>query len=188
MNTIGPYTMVQMIGTGASSTVWKATQNRSNFTVAIKVIPKENLSSPSKITRFTREIELLKRAEHPLIVDFYQHIEDEENHYVVMEYIPNGSLADYIQSNGPLTEQMTKRIFVQIFMVLSYLHQTVHIVHRDLKAENILLDKNMNIRIIDFGLSKSFEKDTAIFNTLCGSTCMYFYSKNAKTVQKYVKP
>ena len=174
MQKIGPYTITELIGRGGSSSLWKGFHTVSKLTVAIKIISKDNLQSESKITRFMREISLLKKTEHPLIVDFYQHIEDDSNHYLILEYLPNGSLANYIQENGPLSEQTTLKYFMQIYSVLKYLHKTVHIVHRDLKAENILLDSNYNIRIIDFGLSKQFEDDSSVFRTLCGSTCMYF--------------
>ena len=174
MQKIGPYTVTELIGEGGTSSVWKGFHTVSNLAVAIKIISKEYLKSETKVTRFTREIELLKSMEHPLIVDFYQHIEDEKNHYLIMEYLPNGSLDKYIKDNGPLSEQTTMKYFVQLFSVLSYLHKTVHIMHRDLKAENILLDSNYNIRIIDFGLSKQFEDESSVFRTLCGTSCMYF--------------
>lgn len=171
---VGPYTLLEEVGSGSTCTVWKAKHTVTQLIVAIKIIPKTKLSTPNKITRFIREIELLKKAEHPLIVEFYQHIEDEENHYLVMEYISNGSLASHIHETGPLSEQLSKKIFVQLFSVLEYLHKKLHIIHRDLKAENILLDEHLNIRVIDFGLSKEFSEDHEQFNSICGSKCTYF--------------
>jgi serine/threonine protein kinase len=170
---VGPYTLFEEIGEGSTSSVRRAIHTKSHIAVAIKIISKRTISTPNKHTRFIREIELLKKTEHPLIIEFYQHFEDEENHYLVMEYMPNGNLASFINENGALSLQLTKRMFTQIFSVLEYLHKKLRVAHRDLKAENILLDENFNIRVIDFGLSKGFSGENDQFNTKCGSKCMY---------------
>jgi serine/threonine protein kinase len=70
-----------------------------------------------------------------------------------MEFCENGELFDYIKSNGPLNEEMTARIFLQLYSAVKYLHFK-RIAHRDIKSENVLLDSHMNPKLIDFGLSK----------------------------------
>lgn len=171
---LGNYQFLEHIGRGGMALVWKGIHIPSKLIVAIKIIPKSHLETSKKEMRFRREVELMKQMDHPLIVQLYQTLEDENNHYLIMEYLPNGNLDDYIKSRGPLPESMIGRLFSQIYSVLFYLHKTVKVSHRDLKAENILFDQNYNIRVIDFGLSTTFVDENTEFFTRCGSQCMYF--------------
>jgi serine/threonine protein kinase len=86
-----------------------------------------------------------------------------------MEYVPNGTLHDFISKKKNIGENETKRLFLQLIAVLGYLHNDKHVIHRDLKSKNILLDKNFNIRVIDFGFSKQFKSENDLFRTICGS-------------------
>ncbi|OHS98337.1 CAMK family protein kinase [Tritrichomonas foetus] len=96
-------------------------------------------------------------------------MEDEKYFFIVMEYLENGTLLEYVNKNGPLSEDSASRVFSQLISVLDYLHNTMNIIHRDIKAENIMFDKNMNIRIIDFGFSKILSSNMQIVTTSCGS-------------------
>jgi serine/threonine protein kinase len=86
-----------------------------------------------------------------------------------MEYLPNGTLHEFIKKYQKFEEDHAKRLFLQLIAVLDYLHHKKHIVHRDLKSENIMLDKNYNIRVVDFGFSRTFQSDDSLFYTKCGS-------------------
>jgi len=170
---VGNYRLESKIGRGSSSIVWKGIADKSSIPVAIKIIPKIWLDSELKLNKFRRELYLLQQMDHPFIVQFYQMIEDDKFYYLVLEYVQNGSLRDYVENKGPLPEGLARRIYVQMYVALKYLHQEKLIVHRDIKAENILLDSGNNIRIIDFGLGNQFSVDQPELNTLCGSMCMF---------------
>jgi serine/threonine protein kinase len=86
-----------------------------------------------------------------------------------MEYLPNGTLYDMIHKNTKIGKDNAKHIFLQLIYVINYLHHEKHIVHRDLKSQNIMLDENYNIRVIDFGLSRIFETENSLLYTRCGS-------------------
>ncbi|KAH0789905.1 CAMK family protein kinase [Histomonas meleagridis] len=164
---IGPYIFLNLIGQGAYGYVYHAIHTTSQIDVSIKVVHK-NFNKDHR-TRFTREACLLRKMNHPLISKFYQLLEDSNNYYIVLEYLPNGNLKTYMKNlNGnPLDENSARRYFIQIISALEYLHQEMHIIHRDLKAENIVLDRNNNIRLIDFGLSCEFSNNN--FKHACGS-------------------
>lgn len=167
--TIGNYKLTQFIGSGSFATVWLGEHKITNQKVAVKVICKSNLNSGQNLSRFKREIDLLKQIDHPFIVQLFDVIEDDEAFYLIMEYVEKGSLFSRINSEGRLNEDVARRYFCQILSALNYLHNEKFIVHRDLKPENILIDKYDNIRIIDFGLSNQFSCADPNLNTSCGS-------------------
>lgn len=166
---IGEFMVLNKIGSGAFSTVYRGMHNATKMDVAIKVIDKRNFTDEKTITRFQREVSLLKQMNHPMINELFAVYEDENYHYLVMEYSPNGDLLTFINKNGKLIEPIARRYFVQLFSVIEYLHKEKKVAHRDLKAENILLDRFFNLRLIDFGLSNVFTDDNNVFDTKCGS-------------------
>ena len=166
---IGPFIITEEIGSGTFASVWKARHRIIESFVAIKVILKSKISSQSKLLRFTREVNFMKQMDHPLIAQLFAIYEDDYYHYLVMEYVENGNLLSYVNKNGKLIDLVARRYFLQIISVLEYLHFEKRVAHRDLKAENIMLDKYFNIRIIDFGLSNSFTEENPNLKTACGS-------------------
>jgi serine/threonine protein kinase len=165
---IGDYEFQEEIGAGSFASIYKAIHLPSQLTVAIKTIYKEMLSTKTTKTIFGNQIEILKSLHHPFIADFFDSFESRNNYYIVMEYLPNGNLFDYIVKQKKLKENDAKRIFLRLIFVLDYLHNEKHIVHRDLKPQNIMFDKNYNIRIIDFDFCINIQSDTAIQGR-CGS-------------------
>jgi serine/threonine protein kinase len=107
--------------------------------------------------------------EHPFIAEFFQVREDPAHFFLIMEYVEHGNLLDYVNDNGPLTEDQARRYFSQLISVLDYLHNEKRVAHRDLKCENVLLDRYNNIRVIDFGLSNMFSEAAPNLQTACGS-------------------
>ena len=166
---IGSYTMEQQIGSGAFASVWLAHHNRTNLKAAIKIISKKSIETQDARTRFNREVALLKQMKHPFIAEFFEEIENETHHFLVMEYAENGNMLDFINSKGKLTEQQSRNYFSELISVLEYLHSEKLVAHRDLKAENVLLDRYNNIRVIDFGLSNQFSITQPQLKTACGS-------------------
>ncbi|CAG5129271.1 unnamed protein product, partial [Candidula unifasciata] len=134
--------------------------------VAIKIIDKTQLDEVN-LKKVYREVQIMKLINHNHIVKLYQVMETKNMLYLVSEYAPNGEIFDYIAQHGRMSEQDARRKFWQILSAVEYCHNR-HIVHRDLKAENLLLDANMNIKIADFGFGNFFEPNEQLA-TWCGS-------------------
>jgi serine/threonine protein kinase len=166
---VGSFILEKNVGAGAFASVWKARHKISNHVVAIKVIAKDGVSTPVARTRLQREISFLKRMEHPFVSEFFQDIDAPDSVFLVMEFAENGNLLDYVNSNGRLPEDQARRYFAQLVSVLEYLHFELKVAHRDLKCENVLLDRYNNIRVIDFGLSNQFTDVNPKLSTACGS-------------------
>uniref|UniRef100_A0AAQ5XIB3 non-specific serine/threonine protein kinase n=1 Tax=Amphiprion ocellaris TaxID=80972 RepID=A0AAQ5XIB3_AMPOC len=114
-----------------------------------------------------REVRIMKILNHPNIVKLFEVIETERTLYLVMEYASGGEVFDYLVAHGRMKEKEARAKFRQIVSAVQYCHQK-HIVHRDLKAENLLLDADMNIKIADFGFSNEFTLGNKL-DTFCGS-------------------
>ncbi|XP_041067193.1 serine/threonine-protein kinase SIK1 isoform X2 [Carcharodon carcharias] len=138
----------------------------SSFQVAIKIIDKTRLD-PGNLEKIYREVQIMKLLNHPHIIKLYQVMETKDMLYIVTEFAQNGEMFDYLSTNGPLSESEARAKFWQILMAVEYCHNH-HIVHRDLKSENLLLDDNMNIKIADFGFG-NFYKHGESLSTWCGS-------------------
>ncbi|XP_063598956.1 serine/threonine-protein kinase SIK2-like [Penaeus indicus] len=134
--------------------------------VAIKIIDKSQLDA-TNLQKVHREVKVLKTLDHPHIIKLYQVMESKNMIYLVSEYASNGEMFDYIARYGRMTEPMARRKFWQILSAVEYCHNR-NIVHRDLKAENLLLDVNMNMKIADWGFSNYYSPADTL-NTWCGS-------------------
>lgn len=164
---IRDYAIHSTIGEGSSSRVYHGVHIPTRLPVAIKVISKDFIiSDPYNRERTRREVETLKKADHPFIAKFYDHFEDPNYEYLVEELGTNGTLVDYANTHI-ISEDEARKFFVQLLSALEYVHDTLKIVHRDIKAENVLLDKNFNARLIDFSLCNSFQN--GMLRTACGS-------------------
>lgn len=182
---ISDYKLQNKIGKGSFANVFKAIHIGTNRVCAIKRIDKscllcepENATDPPKfdmreVEVIQREIRISKKADHPLIVHFYETFEDDDYLYIVMEYIEGESLLNYVNSNGKLDEDQARFFFKQLISCVEYLHNQLHVTHRDLKAENIIIDVHNNIRLIDFGLSSDSsandQSSNPMMSTVCGS-------------------
>ena len=125
--------------------------------VAIKLIKKDALgNNPTRMAKIKREVNILRQLNHPNIVQLHK-MEESEHHYgIVLEYASGGELFDYILNHRYLKDNAARRLFAQLISGVGYLHKK-GIVHRDLKLENLLLDRNRNIIITDFGFANSFD-------------------------------
>ena len=125
--------------------------------MAIKLIKKDSLgNNPTRMAKIMREVSILKQLRHPNIVQLHKMEESERHFGIVLEYASGGELFDYILNHRYLKDNSARRLFAQLISGVGYLHKK-GIVHRDLKLENLLLDRNRNIIITDFGFANTFD-------------------------------
>lgn len=163
---IGKYKLLKTIGKGNFAKVKLAKHVPTGKEVAIKIIDKTQLN-PGSLQKLFREVRIMKMLDHPNIVKLFQVIETEKTLYLVMEYASGGEVFDYLVLHGRMKEKEARAKFRQIVSAVQYCHQK-RIIHRDLKAENLLLDSEMNIKIADFGFSNEFTPGSKL-DTFCGS-------------------
>ncbi|XP_041447174.1 microtubule affinity regulating kinase 2 S homeolog isoform X6 [Xenopus laevis] len=163
---IGNYRLLKTIGKGNFAKVKLARHVLTGKEVAVKIIDKTQLNS-SSLQKLFREVRIMKVLNHPNIVNLFEVIETEKTLYLVMEYASGGEVFDYLVAHGRMKEKEARAKFRQIVSAVQYCHQKL-IVHRDLKAENLLLDSDMNIKIADFGFSNEFTFGNKL-DTFCGS-------------------
>uniref|UniRef100_A0A665U230 MAP/microtubule affinity-regulating kinase 3 n=1 Tax=Echeneis naucrates TaxID=173247 RepID=A0A665U230_ECHNA len=163
---VGSYRLLKTIGKGNFAKVKLARHTLTGREVAIKIIDKTQLN-PTSLQKLFREVSVMKLLNHPNIVKLFEVIETEKTLYLVMEYASGGEVFDYLVAHGRMKEKEARAKFRQIVSAVEYCHQK-RIVHRDLKAENLLLDADMNIKIADFGFSNEFTMGSKL-DTFCGS-------------------
>uniref|UniRef100_A0A0E0DMY9 Protein kinase domain-containing protein n=1 Tax=Oryza meridionalis TaxID=40149 RepID=A0A0E0DMY9_9ORYZ len=161
------YELVRVRGRGSFAQVWEARHRRTGLSVA-------------------REIAVMRLLNHPHIVRFHEVIAggDGGHVYIVMELATQGQLYDYVTQLGRLREDDARRIFQQIISGAEYCHHNM-VVHRDLKLENILMDSEMNVKIVDFGFSKFF-RHNKVLSASCGSR--EYAAPELLAGRKYVGP
>ncbi|XP_064544254.1 uncharacterized protein Sik3 isoform X2 [Drosophila montana] len=163
---VGYYELEKTIGKGNFAVVKLATNIVTKTKVAIKIIDKTCLNE-EYLSKTFREISILKSLRHPHITRLYEVMESQSMIYLVTEYAPNGEIFDHLVANGRMKEPEAARVFTQLISAVHYCHLR-GVVHRDLKAENVLLDKDMNIKLADFGFSNHYEEGS-LLRTWCGS-------------------
>ncbi|XP_061734533.1 serine/threonine-protein kinase SIK2 isoform X3 [Nerophis ophidion] len=163
---VGFYDIERTLGKGNFAVVKLARHRITKTEVAIKIIDKTQLDAVN-LEKIYREVQIMKMLDHPHIIKLYQVMETKNMLYLVTEYAKNGEIFDYLAKHGPLSELEARRKFWQILSAVEYCHNR-NIVHRDLKAENLLLDGHMNIKIADFGFGNFFQPGEPLA-TWCGS-------------------
>jgi protein-serine/threonine kinase len=113
-------------------------------------------SNPTRLAKIKREVTILRELQHPNIVQLIDMVETDRYIGIILEYASGGELFDHILNNRYLKDQSARRLFAQLVSGVGYLHKK-GIVHRDLKLENLLLDRNRNIIITDFGFANTFD-------------------------------
>lgn len=150
----GRYKILQLIGGGGMSNVYLAHDIILNRDVAIKIL-RYDLSNEEELhRRFQREALSATSLTNPNIVSIYDVGEDEEMHYIVMEYIKGKTLKQYIQEFSPLSAARSIHIMKQLTSAIAHAHEN-GIIHRDIKPQNILMDEEGNVKITDFGIATS---------------------------------
>ncbi|KAG0209383.1 hypothetical protein BGX28_010371 [Mortierella sp. GBA30] len=170
-NMFGPYLLLQTLGEGEFAKVKLGMHAETGDEVAIKLIRRQSVDNTPRINKIGREIAVLRTIRHPNIIALFDVIETERYIGIVIEYASGGELFDHILAHRYLKERDACRLFAQLMSGVHYLHSK-HIVHRDLKLENLLLDRNRNIIITDFGFANQFDSSSRdLMSTSCGSPC-----------------
>lgn len=164
----GRYKIIQSIGSGGMANVYLAEDLILEREVAVKVMRYDFRKDESSIRRFKREALSATELVHPNIVSIYD-VGQEENPYIVMEYVKGTDLKEYIQEHYPIPYRKTLDIMRQIFSAVEYAHQS-GLVHRDLKPQNILIDAEDQVKITDFGIAIALSQNSITqTNSLLGS-------------------
>lgn len=151
---VSHFKLLDVLGEGGMGKVYKAIDKQDGKIVAVKILNPHLLKDEENRKRLASEGRLLSSINHPNIVRVLEFGESAEHSFVAMEFLSGGTLQDYIEKNYPLSEERIFEIAKQICTGLKAIHAN-NIIHRDLKSQNIMFDENGNIRIMDFGLSKS---------------------------------
>ncbi|KAI0190958.1 hypothetical protein EV127DRAFT_338985 [Xylaria flabelliformis] len=153
----GDYYLGNTIGEGEFGKVKLGWKQDGGVQVAIKLIRRDSVgNNPSRLAKIYREVHILQKLSHPNIVRLHEMSETERHIGIVLEYASGGELFDYILNHRYLKDHAARRLFAQLISGVGYLHKK-GIVHRDLKLENLLLDRNRNIIITDFGFANTFD-------------------------------
>jgi serine/threonine protein kinase len=147
----GPYQIVAPLGEGGMAAVYKAYQPAMERYVALKVLPRHFADDDQFIARFQREAKLLAQLQHPHILPVFDYGQTDGYTYIVMPYIPSGTLTDLL-CGRPLPLLRIRQVITQIGNALNYAH-THGMVHRDVKPSNVLIDESGNCLLTDFGLA-----------------------------------
>nr|MBN1229600.1 serine/threonine protein kinase [Anaerolineae bacterium] len=153
--TLGNYEIVELIGKGGMAAVYKGFQSSMNRHVAVKIMAQQYSSDPAFVGRFKNEAQVIAQIEHAHILPVYDFGEHDGMLYIVMRYLPTGTLEDRIVEGG-MPGKDAVAIFKQIASALDFAHSR-GIIHRDLKPANILIDGQGNAFLSDFGIAKSLE-------------------------------
>ena len=154
---INQYKILEKIGSGGQGTVYKALDTKLNRTVVIKVLPPELTAKTANFRRFEREAQLCSQLDHPNICTIYDFHEDNGVFYIAMQYI-DGKNVRQLVSGRPLELRSALSIAIQVADALAFAHSK-NIIHRDIKAGNVMVSSSGQVKILDFGLAKLLEDE-----------------------------
>src|SRR5262247_3301686 len=154
---LGSHEITALLGKGGMGEVYRARDLKLKREVAIKILPEEFSHDPDRVTRFQREAEVLASLNHPNIASIYDLLEAKGTLYLVLELIDGETLADRIQ-RGPIPVEEALDIAKHLCEALEAAHEK-GIIHRDLKPANVKLTPDGKVKVLDFGLAKTFQAD-----------------------------
>ncbi|XP_047370317.1 serine/threonine-protein kinase PLK4 [Vespa velutina] len=167
---IEDYEVLNLLGKGGFASVYRAKCLRNGMEVAIKMIDKNSMQAAGMSNRVSQEVEIHSRLKHPAILEVYTFFENNNYVYMILELCHNGELQRYLkmQESNVLSEQEAGNIIAQVVQGLLFLHSHL-ILHRDISLSNLLLTKNMQVKIADFGLATQLKRPDEKHLTMCGT-------------------
>ncbi len=161
----GRYVVLEKIGTGGMSDVYRAKDQKLNRFVAVKVLKQEFSENRNFVSKFRVEAQAAAGLMHPNIVNVYDVGEEEGIHYIVMELVEGITLKKYIEKKARLTTKEAISIAIQVAMGIEAAHNN-HIIHRDIKPQNIIISKEGKVKVTDFGIAKAASSNTITSNVM----------------------
>ena len=177
------YEIIEKIGAGGMSIVYKAKDNRLQRYVAIKELREEFVQDEAFVNKFRKEALSAASLSHPNIVGIYDVGSDKEVHYIVMEYVEGKTLKEVIATEGPFDAKTVLELGIQMVSALKHAHQK-KIIHRDIKPQNILMTHDGVLKVTDFGIAKAVDSSTIVATGNAIGSVHYFSPEQAKG--KYV--
>ena len=153
------YEILGRIGSGGMSVVYKAKCHTLDRLVAIKVLKEEFASDENFVSKFKMEAQAAARLSHPNIVNVYDVVDEGNLHYIVMELIEGITLKSYIEKKGFLENKEAIGIAIQVAQGIAAAHEQ-HIIHRDIKPQNMIISRDENVKVADFGIARAVSSQT----------------------------
>lgn len=153
------YEVVEKVGTGGMADVYRAMDHRLNRDVAVKILKNEYSEDTKFVTKFRQEAQAVACLSHPNVVAVYDVGEEQGMHFIVMEFVEGITLKSYIEKKGKLSVREAVGIGIQIASGLEAAHNS-HIIHRDIKPQNILISRDGTAKVTDFGIAKAASSNT----------------------------
>src|SRR5256885_11296095 len=157
--TLRNYRITEKLGVGGQGTVWKATDTKLGRTVVIKVLPPELTAKEVNLRRFEREAMLASSLDHPNICTIYDLNEVNGTHFIAMQYVAGRNVRQLVNGR-PLELRSALSIAIQVADALAVAHAR-GIIHRDIKAGNVMVTDSGQVKVLDFGLAKLLDEDAA---------------------------
>lgn len=177
----GRYEIITRIGGGGMALVYKAHDILLNRNVAVKVLRQQFVHDEEFIRRFRREAQSAAALSHPNVVSIYDVGQEDDTHYIVMEYVEGNNLNEIIKERAPLQADEAVRIATQICDALDHAHHN-QIIHRDIKPHNILIGKNGRVKVTDFGIARAVTSSTITQTGSVVGSVHYFSPEHAKGI------
>jgi serine/threonine protein kinase len=155
---LGDFKLLKKLGQGGMGEVYLANQVSLDRQVAVKILSKEMAKKPGFVERFVREARAMARIDHPNAVKVYAADSDKGLHYVGIEYIDGQSMQDWIDQLGTLSIGDSIHVILSCADALNHAHE-LHLIHRDIKPDNILVTKKGVVKVADFGLAKALDEE-----------------------------
>ncbi len=159
------YEILERIGTGGMSDVYKAKDHKLNRMVAVKVLKQEFSENANFVSKFRVEAQAAAGLAHPNIVNVYDVGEENGVYYIVMELVEGITLKKYIEKKARLSVKEAVSIAIQVSMGIEAAHNN-HIIHRDIKPQNIIISKEGKVKVTDFGIAKAATSNTITSNVM----------------------
>ena len=159
------YEVIEKIGTGGMSDVYRAKDRKLNRFVAVKVLKQEFSENANFVSKFIVEAQAAAGLMHPNIVNVYDVGEENGIHYIIMELVEGITLKKYIEKKARLSFKEAVSIAIQVSMGIEAAHNN-HIIHRDIKPQNIIISKEGKVKVTDFGIAKAATSNTVTSNVM----------------------